>query len=257
MSQTVAEIAPAQPTGLMAWLRFDESRVPEVEAAYDTYTFTARPGVFGFLAFIVGGIALVILPPFLVRVMPTAAAAGAALAIGNLLTYGIFLVAIARCPRGVLATMLRGCVDAKRACVFAALVAIPIAIVELLIIGLLDRTNGALQASHHSFPFVAATGALYAVTLAPVAEEFFFQGWLQTRLRGMGPFWSAVSTTMLFVIFHFSWRPGAFVRAIGLGFNAYLRGTTRSMAACIVAHAANNVFLLIIGEIVVLLGHRR
>ncbi|HTZ55918.1 MAG TPA: CPBP family intramembrane glutamic endopeptidase [Candidatus Acidoferrum sp.] len=233
MSDVAVELAPSPPTGLMGWLRFDQSRVPEVEAAYDAFIRSARPGV-------IAGVALLAL-----LVAPLA---------GVAIFYIGLLVAILRCPADVRETIIVGCVDVKRACTFAALVAIVIAILEALVaLAVTPRYGGIprIPAIWYSFSLVWIAAAVF---LAPVAEELFVQGWFQSRVRNLGGAGSALLATVFFVAIHFPKTPYDFIRAGNLGFAGYLRSTTRSLGACIVAHACNNAVAFIVFPIVLRLA---
>lgn len=254
MSDVAVELAPSPPTGLMAWLRFDESRVPEVEAAYDAYIRVTRPGVYGFVASLASGfvwwLAFSILRSTSLPITPAIA-----YIISILVTYGIFIYSISRCPFDVFVTVLKGCVDVRRACIFAAVVGAAISLLQMpLIHWLVVQEPAPPHVVLMPRLYLVLFAQLYGLTLAPFAEEFFFQGWLQTRLRGAGPFWSAAITTVLFVLYHGPKRPSDFVRVFGLGFFAYLRAGSRSLGACIAAHAAYNAVVTIAVLFVLLTG---
>jgi membrane protease YdiL (CAAX protease family) len=254
VSDTVVELAPAQPTGLMAWLRFDETRVPEVEAAYDAYIRATRPGVYGLVASLAGGVASWLVWSI---VYPTSLLGSSiAFVVSMLVLYGIFIYSISRCPFGVFVTVLKGCVDVRRACLFASIVGAAISVLEMPLIYWLAVQGPTRHVVSTPPVYLVLFIQLGGLTLAPFGEEFFFQGWLQTRVRGAGQFWSAVITTVLFVLYHVPKRPSGFVRVFGLGFNAYLRAGSRSLGACIAAHLAYNAVVTIAVVFTLLTGHR-
>jgi membrane protease YdiL (CAAX protease family) len=254
MSDAVAELAPARPTGLMAWLRYDESRVPEVEAAYNTYIRATQPGVYAFVASLASGFAWYFTWSIVRPISPPDAAA-IAFIVSGLVVYGIFIYSISRCPFDVFVTVLKGCVDVRRACIFAAVTGAAISLLEMpLIHWLVVQEPAPPHVVLMPRLYLVLFGQLSGLTLAPFGEEFFFQGWLQTRLRGTGSFWSAAITTVLFVLYHGPKRPSDFVRVFGLGFFAYLRAGSRSLGACIVAHAAYNAVVTIVVLFTLLTG---
>ncbi len=75
---------------------------------------------------------------------------------------------------------------------------------------------------------------------APVAEELFFRGYVQTRLRRRWGTWAGIAVTAaLFGLIHFDWihSPSAFLIGLYLGWLAARGG---SIAPAVAAHAVNN-----------------
>ena len=251
MSDVVAELVPAAPTGLMAWLRFDASRVPEVEAAYENYIRVCQPGVFAALALPAGAVAA-----FLVAIVVYVFAAGAqtrqiavvsATIAGTIVIYVLLVIPILYCPPETRKTILLGCADIRRTIIFALLGAFAIACLELVTLGLLGAARVPLPKSLPNLFFGGMLfGVVLATVIAPVGEELLVQGWFQTRMLRFGVAGSAIIATGFFVLLHLPRNPYDFVRGGNLAFSAYLRATTRSLLACIVAHACNNAFFIAI-----------
>jgi membrane protease YdiL (CAAX protease family) len=80
---------------------------------------------------------------------------------------------------------------------------------------------------------------------APVAEELFFRGYVQTRLEerfGAGP--AIAVTSLLFGLFHMNLPQGVFAGFFGL-LVGWVAWATRSVRISIAVHAVNNaVFVL-------------
>jgi membrane protease YdiL (CAAX protease family) len=86
---------------------------------------------------------------------------------------------------------------------------------------------------------------LAVVAVAPLVEERFFRGWLQPALeRSLGArrYWAPVLTALAFAAAHpaYSFLP---VLVLGL-LNGLLMLRTRSLTACVVAHAVHNACAL-------------
>lgn len=93
-------------------------------------------------------------------------------------------------------------------------------------------------------------------TLSPVAEEFVFQGWLQTRLGRWGPWTAAIWTTMAFLLVHAPASGWDLVRLPALCVFAALRASHRALASCVGAHVAYNVTLLAAAGVGSVMGMR-
>jgi membrane protease YdiL (CAAX protease family) len=230
----------------MAWLRYDPSRADRVEEAYDAFIRAAPPGAGALRSIIVSvivalGVYAVTQPWLHARAMLVA------IEFSAMSCYAAYIAWIwLRCPRDVLDTVLQGCVDMRRACIYASLASLLIAVVVVVLVHWLQSFSHVPRTLHRS-AFLLVTGALYGVVLAPPAEEAFFQGWMQTRLQRFGWLFAPLATTAIFLAYHLPKHPADFVRVLGLGFNAYLRSTTRSLAACIAAHASYNLVVTIVG----------
>lgn len=98
----------------------------------------------------------------------------------------------------------------------------------------------------------AAEFALLCVTLvgvAPIVEERFFRGWLQSALEGELPrrrYLAPVLTGLAFAAAHpaYSFAP---VLVLGL-INGFLLLRLRSLSACVVAHSVHNAIALYLGS---------
>lgn len=82
--------------------------------------------------------------------------------------------------------------------------------------------------------------------LAGAAEEIFFRGWMQARLRACWPPWAAVTATSLaFGLMHLDPLHGVLAVALGLWLGAVTEHAGSALPA-VVAHVANNtVFTLL------------
>lgn len=93
-----------------------------------------------------------------------------------------------------------------------------------------------------SLTALIAYGALLAVA-APLAEEFFFRGFMFTVLaKRMGPLWGGVVTATIFGLVHAAGSPLKTVVVLfilGLGL-CFLFWRTGSLLPCIALHAINN-----------------
>lgn len=96
-------------------------------------------------------------------------------------------------------------------------------------------------------PLLRFFTALAVVVAAPVAEEMFFRGFLQGRLRqGFGPVLAIGLTTIAFSLVHYSGNLlhplGVAVMSIGCG---VLRERTGSLWPAILLHAVNNSLVVV------------
>jgi membrane protease YdiL (CAAX protease family) len=233
---------------LRRWLRFDPLRLPDVDAAYQEFIRCSKPGVAFAIAVVVAfaaavgvGVVLMLHGATQLRAM------GPILVTFAGLFYGIVLFAVVRSPLPVLGRVLAGAVNVPRVCLLAAGLGALCVVIELTMLVFLAR---AVHVSNHAggsndfFSGGIVAGLILVVVAAPFVEEFLMQGWLQTRLQGLGPFWAAVVTTIVFVLIHIPMSVVDLVRGIGLGAAAWMRATTRSLLACIVVHATNNGLIL-------------
>lgn len=240
---------------LRDWLRFDEALVPEVEEAYREFIRHSRPGVALCIAFAIAFVAAVSAGIVLtMHGRSQEQIAGPLFVVFGGLFYGIMLVAVVRSPLPVLGRMLAGAVNLPRAVLLAIGYALICVFIEIVIIA----TISAILSSHVAktsspsttvdyFSGGVLAGLLMLVAGAPLAEEFLMQGWLQTRVARLGPFWAGVVTTIVFVLIHVPTSALDWTRGVALGTAAWFRATTRSMLACIVVHAANNtVFAMLL-----------
>jgi membrane protease YdiL (CAAX protease family) len=117
---------------------------------------------------------------------------------------------------------------------------------------LIDENDSALArlAESQRNPTAASLilSLVVAAGLAPVAEELFFRGYLQTRLEERWSRWPAIGiTAALFGAFHMSVAHGVFAALFGVCLG-WVASTTGSIRLSIAAHAANNaLFSLMLG----------
>jgi membrane protease YdiL (CAAX protease family) len=230
---------PALLVSFAAWLRYDETRVAEVEEAYTVFLRRAKFGWFFLGALSTTLVAAAILA-LVHRGEPASRLTGEMLPILICTFYGIQAVPLFLVPRSVLATMLRGCVDVRRAIAVGALLGLAASIVEFAFLVVLTMSKAKQHVQADPFANGIAFGLFLMLFAAPFVEEFAMQGWLQSRLRPAGAGWAGVLTTVAFVLMHVPTSLFDIVRGVVLGFAAILRGTTRSLAACIAVHFTNN-----------------
>jgi hypothetical protein len=111
------------------------------------------------------------------------------------------------------------------------------------------RETGALGLLHATI--AGMSGVMLALLLAvaglaaPAAEELFFRGFMQTRLRARLHPWPAIGVTALaFGLMHLDPVHGAFALAVGL-YLGWLTELAGSIRPAIAAHAANNLLSLV------------
>lgn len=93
--------------------------------------------------------------------------------------------------------------------------------------------------------FMIAVGAAIIAVLAPVAEEVFFRGYMQTRLRRRwGPIWAIGITALAFGAMHADLvhTPFAIAMGVALGYVAERSGSIRPAIA---GHIFNNMIAVI------------
>jgi membrane protease YdiL (CAAX protease family) len=111
----------------------------------------------------------------------------------------------------------------------------------------------------HSTPALVGA-AIFVCVIAPVAEEFFFRGFIFGALRRMrvviagrdlGTWLAAVVTAILFGLAHFSSAAPQYLIPLGfLGFVlCVVRLRTGSLYPCIALHSANNALALGINQL--------
>lgn len=234
---------------LRDWLRFDASRVPQVEEAYREFIRCSRPGVAFcvalFLAAVAVGAALMLHGSSQLQIT------GPLLITFGSVFYGVLIVAVVRSPLPVLASVLAGAVSLPRALLLALGLAVLCALVEIAVIATIASVMLSRHVKHPEtnvdyFSGGVIAGLILLTLAAPLAEEFLMQGWLQTRVQRLGPFWAAVVTTIVFVLIHVPTSLLDWTRGVALGTAAWFRATTRSLLACIVVHAANNTIFAVL-----------
>jgi membrane protease YdiL (CAAX protease family) len=93
--------------------------------------------------------------------------------------------------------------------------------------------------------FMFALAAILIAGLAPVAEEAFFRGYMQTRLRSRwGAHWAIAISAISFGLFHADpvQTPFAIVMGVALGYVAECAGSIRPAIVC---HMFNNLVSVI------------
>lgn len=229
---------------LRVWLRYDPERVPAVEAAYAEYLRCSKPGVAFAVALAVAFSSAVGVGVWAALHGSTQASMVAPLLVTfSIAFYGVLLFAVVRSPLPVLGRVLAGAVSVPRACVLAIALGFACVVVELAAIALLVSAGHGRTGRGQTVDYFGGGVILGAVLLtmaAPVLEEFLMQGWLQTRLARLGPFWAAALTTLVFVLIHVPTSILDLARGVGLATAAWFRATTRSLLACVIVHATNN-----------------
>ena len=106
---------------------------------------------------------------------------------------------------------------------------------------------GAIQRSLVGAPAGAFVLALVCLALLPaVAEELFFRGFLQVRLRArLGPRWAVGVSSALFGLFHMDLRQGLYAAAAGLLLGV-LAERFGHLGVPILAHGTNNLVGLLL-----------
>ncbi|HEY6398577.1 MAG TPA: type II CAAX endopeptidase family protein [Solirubrobacteraceae bacterium] len=121
-----------------------------------------------------------------------------------------------------------------------------------------DKLPSELGVSKSTVALVAAT--VFVCVVAPIAEEFFFRGFIFGALRRlrivvagryMGPWVAAVLTGSLFGLAHLGSAKPQYLVPLGvLGFTlCLLRWRTRSLYPCMVLHSVNNSLALGINQL--------
>lgn len=116
-----------------------------------------------------------------------------------------------------------------------------------------DRLPNELGTSHSTAAAIAA--AVFVCAVAPMAEEFFFRGFLFGVLRRMnirvagrqlGPWLAAIVVGLLFGLAHTGSAASQYLIPLGfLGFVlCLLRWRTRSLYPCMALHSVNNCLAL-------------
>jgi membrane protease YdiL (CAAX protease family) len=121
-----------------------------------------------------------------------------------------------------------------------------------------DKLPSDLGATHSTAALIAAS--VFVCVIAPVAEEFFFRGFifgalrrlpLQIAGRDLGPWVAAVLTGILFGLAHTGSAASQYLVPLGfLGFVlCILRWRTGSLYPCIALHSANNALALGVNQL--------
>ena len=121
-----------------------------------------------------------------------------------------------------------------------------------------DKLPSELGATHSTAALVAA--AVFVCAVAPIAEEFFFRGFIFGGLRNIplrigrfdgSPWLAAVITGILFGLAHTGSASSQYLIPLGfLGFVLCLvRWRTRSLYPCMALHSANNALALGVNQL--------
>jgi membrane protease YdiL (CAAX protease family) len=121
-----------------------------------------------------------------------------------------------------------------------------------------DRLPNELGTSHSTA--AAITAAVFVCVVAPMAEEFFFRGFLFGVLRRMnvrvagrqlGPWLAAIIVGLLFGLAHTGSAASQYLVPLGfLGFVlCLLRWRTRSLYPCMALHSVNNCLALGVNQL--------
>jgi membrane protease YdiL (CAAX protease family) len=121
-----------------------------------------------------------------------------------------------------------------------------------------DKLPSELGATHSTVALVAA--AVFVCAIAPMAEEFFFRGFIFGGLRNIpfrigsfdgSPWLAAVLTGILFGLAHTGSASSQYLVPLGfLGFVlCIVRWRTRSLYPCMVLHSANNALALGVNQL--------
>jgi CAAX protease family protein len=98
----------------------------------------------------------------------------------------------------------------------------------------------------HESPVLAALAGVFVIGIAPVAEEFFFRGFLfQALRRSWGVWLAAPASGLIFAAVHFELDKLVPLAILGTAL-AYVFHRTRSLGPCILMHALNNTFAFVV-----------
>ena len=121
-----------------------------------------------------------------------------------------------------------------------------------------DKLPSDLGVTHSTAALIAA--AIFVCAIAPMAEEFFFRGFLFGTLRSIplrigrhdgGPWVASVLVALLFGLAHLGSAPAVYLVPLAfLGFVLCLmRWKTRSLYPCMALHSANNALALGVNQL--------
>jgi uncharacterized protein len=121
-----------------------------------------------------------------------------------------------------------------------------------------DKLPSELGATHSTAALIAAS--VFVCAIAPMAEEFFFRGFLFGTLRNiplragrhdLGPWVASVLVALLFGLAHLGSAPAVYLIPLAfLGFVLCLiRWKTRSLYPCMALHSANNALALGVNQL--------
>jgi membrane protease YdiL (CAAX protease family) len=101
----------------------------------------------------------------------------------------------------------------------------------------------------HESAFLATLAGIFVIGVAPVAEEFFFRGFIfQALRRSWGVWLAAPASGVIFAAAHFQLDKLVPLAILGTAL-AYVFHRTRSLYPCILLHALNNTvaFIVLLG----------
>ena len=121
-----------------------------------------------------------------------------------------------------------------------------------------DKLPSDLGVTHSTAALIAAS--VFVCAIAPMAEEFFFRGFLFGTLRNIplrigrwdgGPWVAAVLVALLFGLAHLGSAPAVYLIPLAfLGFVlCMIRWRTRSLYPCMALHSANNALALGVNQL--------
>ena len=98
----------------------------------------------------------------------------------------------------------------------------------------------------HKSALLATLAGIFVIGVAPVAEEFFFRGFIfQALRRSWGVWFAAPASGLIFGAAHFELDKLVPLAILGTAL-AYVFHRTRSLFPCIMLHALNNTFAFIV-----------
>jgi len=98
----------------------------------------------------------------------------------------------------------------------------------------------------HKSALLATLAGIFVIGVAPVAEEFFFRGFVfQALRRSWGVWFAAPASGLIFGAAHFELDKLVPLAILGTAL-AYVFHRTRSLFPCIMLHALNNTFAFIV-----------
>ena len=98
----------------------------------------------------------------------------------------------------------------------------------------------------HQSALLAALAGIFVIAIAPVAEEFFFRGFIfQALRRSWGVWLAAPASGLIFGAVHFELDKLVPLAILGTAL-AYVLHRTRSLFPCIMLHALNNTVAFIV-----------
>jgi uncharacterized protein len=98
----------------------------------------------------------------------------------------------------------------------------------------------------HESALLATLAGIFVIGIAPIAEEFFFRGFLFQALRRSWGVWiAAPASGLIFGAVHFELDKLVPLAILGTAL-AYVLHRTRSLVPCMMLHALNNTFAFVV-----------